>query len=123
MGEASEALLEQEEMLEVLRDELKIIHSNQIFEKKSSLVVSRIMSNTIKIKQWYGYGLPKDSFTVETAIIGLNNGKKFPLFIDPHGRVVQWIQKMEKQRVQKYEIDKKQNNTKQNNKGADVDSG
>ena len=107
---------------------IKIIHTGQIFEKKSSLVVSRIMSNTIKIKQWYGYGLPKDSFTVETAIIGLNNGKKFPLFIDPHGRVVQWIQKMEKQRVQKYQIDKKQNNTKQNNtkqnnKGADVDSG
>ncbi|XP_076762246.1 dynein axonemal heavy chain 7 [Xylocopa sonorina] len=47
------------------------------------------------ISYWYFSGLPKNSFTLENAII-MDNSNLWPLFIDSQNQANQWIKKIEK---------------------------
>ncbi|KAK0162631.1 hypothetical protein PV327_006394 [Microctonus hyperodae] len=49
----------------------------------------------IEINSWYQYGLPKDDFSLENAVI-LTNSMQLCLFIDPQNQANMWIKKMEK---------------------------
>ncbi|XP_055844482.1 dynein axonemal heavy chain 12 [Episyrphus balteatus] len=73
------------------------------FEKCQSLnipcsTVYSIISSLgteIAIQQWNIYGLPRDVFSSENAIISANSGR-YSLFIDPQGQANKWIKNMER---------------------------
>ena len=44
--------------------------------------LSGTLGEPIKIQQWNIFGLPKDSFSIDNAVIVFNS-KRWPLMIDP----------------------------------------
>lgn len=46
-------------------------------------------------RQWNIWGLPKDDFSTENAI-AIDQGRRWPLAIDPQGLANKWIRAMEK---------------------------
>ena len=52
-----------------------------------------IMSSTFQIQDWQIASLPSDSFSIDSAIIAVNN-PKWPLFIDPQQQAKKWIKTM-----------------------------
>ncbi|OXU22263.1 hypothetical protein TSAR_003308 [Trichomalopsis sarcophagae] len=54
-----------------------------------------VLGSEIKINSWNIYGLPRDSFSTENAII-MDNTKRWSLFIDPQSQANKWIRCMEK---------------------------
>ncbi|XP_046823509.1 dynein axonemal heavy chain 7-like [Vespa crabro] len=55
----------------------------------------KILGTEIKINSWNIFGLPRDSFSIENAII-MDNSKRWSLFIDPQSQANKWIRHMEK---------------------------
>nr|XP_033342927.1 dynein heavy chain 12, axonemal isoform X1 [Megalopta genalis]XP_033342928.1 dynein heavy chain 12, axonemal isoform X2 [Megalopta genalis] len=55
-----------------------------------------ILGSEIKINSWNIFGLPRDSFSIENAII-MDNSKRWSLFVDPQSQANKWIRNMEKQ--------------------------
>nr|XP_034175500.1 dynein heavy chain 12, axonemal isoform X3 [Osmia lignaria] len=56
----------------------------------------QVLGTEIKINSWNIFGLPRDSFSTENAII-MDNSKRWSLFIDPQSQANKWIRNMEKQ--------------------------
>nr|XP_050853938.1 dynein axonemal heavy chain 12-like isoform X4 [Vespula vulgaris] len=56
----------------------------------------KILGTEIKINTWNIFNLPRDSFSIENAII-MDNSKRWSLFIDPQSQANKWIRNMEKQ--------------------------
>ncbi|XP_015437708.1 PREDICTED: dynein heavy chain 7, axonemal-like [Dufourea novaeangliae] len=54
------------------------------------------LGSEIKINSWNIFGLPRDSFSTENAII-MDNSKRWSLFVDPQSQANKWIRNMEKQ--------------------------
>ncbi|XP_014471742.1 PREDICTED: dynein heavy chain 12, axonemal [Dinoponera quadriceps] len=54
-----------------------------------------ILGTEVKINSWNLFGLPRDSFSIENAII-MDNSKRWSLFVDPQGQTNKWIRNMEK---------------------------
>lgn len=54
-----------------------------------------VLGSEIKINSWNIFGLPRDSFSTENAII-MDNTKRWSLFIDPQSQANKWIRSMEK---------------------------
>lgn len=54
-----------------------------------------ILGSEIKINSWNIFGLPRDAFSIENAII-MDNSNRWSLFIDPQGQTNKWIRNMEK---------------------------
>lgn len=54
-----------------------------------------VLGSEIKINSWNIYGLPRDSFSTENAII-MDSSKRWSLFIDPQSQANKWIRAMEK---------------------------
>ncbi|KAM3174254.1 hypothetical protein ACTXT7_010920 [Hymenolepis weldensis] len=48
----------------------------------------------VKIRNWHIFGLPKDSLSIENAVIAQFSGR-WPLFIDPQGQANRWIKSLE----------------------------
>lgn len=55
-----------------------------------------VLGTEIKINSWNIFGLPRDSFSTENAII-MDNSKRWSLFVDPQSQANKWIRNMEKQ--------------------------
>lgn len=55
-----------------------------------------ILGDQVAIRAWNIFGLPSDSFSIESAII-IQNARRWPLMIDPQGQANKWIRNMEKQ--------------------------
>lgn len=55
----------------------------------------KILGTEIKINSWNIFSLPRDSFSIENAII-MDNSKRWSLFIDPQSQANKWIRHMEK---------------------------
>ncbi|XP_076648749.1 dynein heavy chain at 62B [Halictus rubicundus] len=55
-----------------------------------------ILGTEIKINSWNIFGLPRDSFSIENAIV-MDNSKRWSLFVDPQSQANKWIRNMEKQ--------------------------
>ncbi len=58
--------------------------------------LSGTLGEPIKIQQWNIFGLPKDSFSIDNAVI-VYNSKRWPLMIDPQGQANRWIKNSEKE--------------------------
>ncbi|XP_015126095.2 dynein heavy chain 12, axonemal [Diachasma alloeum] len=54
-----------------------------------------VLGSEIKINSWNIFGLPRDSFSTENAIV-MDNSKRWSLFIDPQSQANKWIRNMEK---------------------------
>lgn len=52
----------------------------------ASFDLSRILSDSIEIRQWHLNGLPVDAFATANAII-VTNVQRYPLIIDPQGKM------------------------------------
>ncbi|KAL3158235.1 hypothetical protein ABBQ38_010487 [Trebouxia sp. C0009 RCD-2024] len=57
--------------------------------------LSAALGDAVKIRQWNIWGLPKDEFSSENAI-AVDQGRRWPLCIDPQGTANKWIRNMEK---------------------------
>ncbi|CAK9798694.1 Dynein axonemal heavy chain 7 [Anthophora quadrimaculata] len=55
-----------------------------------------VLGTEVKINSWNIFGLPRDSFSIENAII-MDNSKRWSLFVDPQSQANKWIRNMEKQ--------------------------
>ncbi|KOC62554.1 Dynein heavy chain 7, axonemal [Habropoda laboriosa] len=55
-----------------------------------------VLGTEVKINSWNIFGLPRDSFSIENAII-MDNSKRCSLFVDPQSQANKWIRNMEKQ--------------------------
>lgn len=55
-----------------------------------------VLGSEIKINSWNIFGLPRDSFSTENAII-MDNSKRWSLFVDPQSQANKWIRNMERQ--------------------------
>ena len=58
--------------------------------------LSAALGDPVKIRQWNILGLPKDEFSSENAI-AVDQGRRWPLCIDPQGTANKWIRNMEKE--------------------------
>lgn len=57
--------------------------------------LQNVLGDPVLIRSWNIFGLPSDSFSIESAII-INNARRWPLCIDPQGQANKWIKNMEK---------------------------
>ena len=57
--------------------------------------LQNVLGDPVSIRSWNIFGLPSDSFSIESAII-LHNARRWPLMIDPQGQANKWIKNMEK---------------------------
>nr|8GLV_Kg Chain Kg, DHC_N2 domain-containing protein [Chlamydomonas reinhardtii] len=55
-----------------------------------------VLGDPVKIRQWNIWGLPKDDFSSENSI-AVDQGRRWPLCIDPQGLANKWIRNMEKE--------------------------
>lgn len=55
----------------------------------------KVLGDPVLIRSWNIFGLPSDSFSVESAII-IKNARRWPLMIDPQGQANKWVRNMEK---------------------------
>lgn len=55
-----------------------------------------VLGSEIKINSWNIYGLPRDAFSTENAVI-MDNTMRISLFIDPQSQANKWIRNMEKE--------------------------
>jgi dynein heavy chain len=81
---------------ECIKDWIKYSKSKNIAcsdAQKYSL--SGTLGEPIKIQQWNIAGLPKDSFSIDNAVIVFNS-KRWPLMMDPQGQANRWIKNTEK---------------------------
>ena len=70
-------------------DKFKLPHSDPI-----SLM--EVLGNSLKLRQWEIFGLPKDTLSRDNAVI-VEHSRRWPLFIDPQGQANKWIRNMEKE--------------------------
>ncbi|XP_041110137.1 dynein heavy chain 3, axonemal-like isoform X2 [Polyodon spathula] len=57
--------------------------------------LSATLGDPVSIMEWQLYGLPRDTFSVENAII-VTCSRRWPLMIDPQGQANKWLKNMEK---------------------------
>lgn len=81
---------------ECIRDWTKYSKSKKIAcSDPDKYSLSGTLGEPIKIQQWNIFGLPKDSFSIDNAVIVFNS-KRWPLLIDPQGQANRWIKNSEK---------------------------
>ncbi|KYN02640.1 Dynein heavy chain 1, axonemal [Cyphomyrmex costatus] len=51
------------------------------------------LGNQMEIRNWHMHGLPKDTLSIENAVL-VTNSKRWPLFIDPQAQANKWIRNM-----------------------------
>uniref|UniRef100_H3ANA7 AAA+ ATPase domain-containing protein n=1 Tax=Latimeria chalumnae TaxID=7897 RepID=H3ANA7_LATCH len=79
---------------EILKEWSTICKQKQI-PVSSNFTLSSTLGDPVKIMEWQLHGLPRDSFSVENAII-VTSAQRWPLMIDPQGQANKWIKNMEK---------------------------
>lgn len=55
----------------------------------------RVLGSEIKVQGWNIHGLPRDSFSIENAII-VDRSKRWSLMVDPQGQANKWVKGMER---------------------------
>lgn len=58
-------------------------------------VLSKVLGDPIKIREWGIAGLPSDPFSVDNGII-VSHSRRWPLMIDPQSQANKWVKNMEK---------------------------
>lgn len=55
-----------------------------------------VLGRQVEIRAWIIFGLPADTFSVESGII-IKNADRWPLMIDPQSQANKWVKNMEKE--------------------------
>ena len=63
----------------------------------SRFSLSETLGSAVEIEAWTEAGLPRDSFSVDNAVM-IYNQDKWPLLIDPQGQANQWLRSSEQPR-------------------------
>ena len=61
-----------------------------------SFALEKVLGNPVTIRSWTIDGLPTDDVSINNAIL-VDNGKRWPLMIDPQEQAKQWIKNMERE--------------------------
>lgn len=64
----------------------------------SHFQLSKVLGDPVAIRQWGIQHLPRDSTSVDSAIIATKS-LRFPLFIDPQGQANRWIKNLEDEKT------------------------
>lgn len=62
----------------------------------STVRLEKVLGNPVQIRDWNLQGLPRDSLSIDNAII-MSKSRRWPLMIDPQGQANKWIRNMEKE--------------------------
>ena len=82
---------------ECITDWIRFVNSKKIAcSSAHDYSLSKTLGEPIKIQQWNIFGLPKDAFSIDNAVI-VYNSKRWPLMIDPQGQANRWIKNSEKE--------------------------
>jgi dynein heavy chain, axonemal len=82
---------------ECVRDWIRMVKSKKIAcSEPDKYSLSNTLGEPIKIQQWNIFGLPKDSFSIDNAVV-VYNSNRWPLMIDPQGQANRWIKNSEKE--------------------------
>ncbi|KAM8971996.1 dynein axonemal heavy chain 3-like [Pelodytes ibericus] len=79
---------------EILKEWFRMCKDKHI-PVSDGFALSSTLGDPVKIMEWQFYGLPKDNFSIENAII-VTSAQRWPLMIDPQGQANKWIKNMEK---------------------------
>ena len=52
-----------------------------------------LLGDAVKVRSWQIAGLPKDSLSVDNAVI-VQYSRRWPLFIDPQGQANKWVKNL-----------------------------
>ncbi|XP_043194572.1 dynein axonemal heavy chain 12-like isoform X3 [Amphibalanus amphitrite] len=77
-----------------LQDWLKYVASKDL-KLSETFSVSGTLGSPIAIQAWNINGLPKDSFSIDNAVI-IQVSRRWPLMIDPQGQANKWIKNNER---------------------------
>jgi dynein heavy chain len=80
--------------IETINDWTRDLQDEQV-PCTTPLVFSKVLGDSIKIRDWALAGLPSDSFSIDNGII-VSNSRRWPLMIDPQGQANKWVKNMEK---------------------------
>ncbi|XP_067861511.1 dynein axonemal heavy chain 3-like [Heptranchias perlo] len=78
----------------VLKEWLSMCKQKQI-PVSSVFSLSNTLGDPVNILEWQLYGLPRDIFSVDNAII-VTSAQRWPLMVDPQGQANKWVKNMEK---------------------------
>lgn len=80
--------------LKVVKEWSKLVKS-RLIPCSDSYDFTKILGVDVKIQNWYIYGLPRDAFSTENAIIQ-ETSRRWSLLIDPQSQANIWIKKLER---------------------------
>jgi len=63
--------------------------------RSDTFVLSKVLGDPVKIRDWSINGLPSDAFSIDNGII-VTNARRWPLCIDPQGQANKWFRNTEK---------------------------
>ncbi|KAG2436335.1 hypothetical protein HXX76_006644 [Chlamydomonas incerta] len=65
--------------------------------RSATFSLSAALGDPVKVRGWTIDGLPNDAFSIDNAIM-VDNGRRWPLMIDPQSQANKWIKAMEGRR-------------------------
>ncbi|VDO03290.1 unnamed protein product [Rodentolepis nana] len=78
-----------------IADWVKVCNSQSGITCSSQFSLTACLGDPVKIQAWNIFGLPRDTFSIDNSVI-VDNGRRWPLLIDPEGQANKWIKNMEK---------------------------
>eukprot|EP00198_Chlamydomonas_reinhardtii_P010624 XP_001699961.1 dynein heavy chain 4 [Chlamydomonas reinhardtii] len=61
--------------------------------RDAAFSLTAVLGDPVKIREWVIFGLPNDSFSIDSAVIAATS-RRWPLCIDPQGQANRWIKAM-----------------------------
>uniref|UniRef100_A0A5K3F774 Dynein_heavy domain-containing protein n=1 Tax=Mesocestoides corti TaxID=53468 RepID=A0A5K3F774_MESCO len=79
-----------------IEDWLTLCNSQDGITCSPNFTLTNCLGDPVKIQAWNIFGLPRDAFSIDNSVI-VDNGRRWPLMIDPEGQANKWIKNMEKE--------------------------
>ncbi|KAL5971244.1 Dynein heavy chain 7 axonemal [Taenia solium] len=79
-----------------IEDWVGVCNSQPKITCSSHFSLTNCLGDPVKIQAWNIFGLPRDAFSIDNSVI-VDNGRRWPLMIDPEGQANKWIKNMEKE--------------------------
>eukprot|EP00463_Aulacantha_scolymantha_P005702 TRINITY_DN707_c0_g1_i2.p1 TRINITY_DN707_c0_g1~~TRINITY_DN707_c0_g1_i2.p1 ORF type:complete len:410 (-),score=99.73 TRINITY_DN707_c0_g1_i2:181-1281(-) len=82
---------------EMLKDKWILRLKDKGIRHSPDLLIAQYVSNPSEQLEWHSHGLPRDSLSIENAIM-MKNFNRYPLIIDPSGQATEFLLKQYKDR-------------------------
>jgi dynein heavy chain len=70
-----------------------IVYAGEVLKMSQHYSLTSALGDPVKIRSWNIDGLPRDTFSIENAII-IEKNNRWPLLIDPQGQANKWVRNM-----------------------------